>query len=427
MTEPPTVDDDRRRNYKPPRPLDPESFPHKARSGVLPGTIENMEHLLDGYGISVRYDVIRKKLLVRSDLWSSTSDNCDNVALTNIVSFASLNRLARSDVEALVAAVGDKRPYNPVQEWIESRPWDGRDRLSDIYGTLEVRDDYPVALKEVLIHKWLLSAVAAALRPRFRSRGVLTLQGPQSMGKTQWVASLVPDAELRAAVVKLDHHMDAHNKDSILGAVCHWLVEIGELDSAMRRDIARLKGVLTRDSDKVRKPYARAESEMFRKTVFAATVNHQRFLADDTGNSRWWVLPLVRVDWQHSIDMQQLFAQLAKDLEAGAAWWLTAEEERLLDEQNRPHRAISAIEEQILDELELERVNEADLPAMSARDVLVHLDIKYPTNPQCKECAGVLREYLGESKRIQGKDTWRIPLRRDQQRTFAVRTKDPFD
>ena len=133
------------------------------------------------------------------------------------------------------------------------KPWDGVDRLVSVYATLIHRADFPEKLKQSLMYRWLLSAVAAALKPSgFKARGVLTLQGPQSIGKTSWISALIPDAILREGVLKLDHHLDAGNKDSIITAVCHWIVEIGELDSSFKKDIARLKGFLTADRDKVR-------------------------------------------------------------------------------------------------------------------------------------------------------------------------------
>ena len=409
------------RNSMPqPQPLDPDSFPHRPHQGALPGTLQNMENLLQGYGIDVRYDVIQKKLSIRCDDWLGSGDNADNTAMANIISLACLNRFPRNNIEAFVAAIGDARPFNPVKEWMDRKPWDGRDRFPDIYRTLTEREDYPSHLKELLIRKWLLSAVAAAtVDSGFRCRGVLNLQGPQGIGKTQWVAALVPDPDLRAKVVKLDHHLDAHNKDSIVGAVSHWICELGELDSAMKKDVARLKGVLTRDSDKLRKVYLREESDMPRRTVFAATVNHANFLVDDTGNSRWWVIPVTNVDWQHGIDMQQLFAQLSVLVDQGAEWWLDSEEEALLDLHNRGHRTISAIEDMVLEAIDLERKNEIGLDTYTARQLLVLLGYERPSNPDCKECAGILREYLGESKRINGREKWRVPLRPSQ---FAERT-----
>lgn len=419
------------RNSREPEALDPHSFPHRSPGGRLAGTIENVRHLLNGYGITARYDLIRKKLIIYGSYWTSTPDNADNVAMTQIVSLAGLNGLPRGDIEAFVAAVGESNPSNSVKDWILNRAWDGTDRLGFYYNTLVTAESYPWELKALLMRKWLLSAVAAALMPKgFRCRGVLTLQGAQSLGKTSWVASLVPDPVLREAILKVDHHLDANNKDSILGATCHWIVEIGELESSMKKEVARLKGVLTRDSDKVRKPYARGESEMPRRTVFVATVNQANFLVDDTGNSRWWVIPVIAVDYQHGIDMQQLFAQLAVEFEDGAEWWLTAAEEAVLEAQNRPHRSISAIEDMVLDAFDLELKGEPGLRALTPRELLVELGIQYPTNPQCKECAGILRTYLEEEpKRIKGRDTWRIPFRLDPKGNplLGPPEKDKFD
>jgi putative DNA primase/helicase len=419
MSKKPEPPGDRRpanslRNTTDPQALDPDTFPHPPRAGErTPGTIENMRHLLAAYGIEVRYDVIAKRLRIRSELWSSTGlSNEDETAMAYVVSLAALNRYPRDPVERYVAAIGDERPHNPVKEWIYSKPWDGVDRLPDIYASLGEADDYPVNLKEILLRRWLLSAVAAALLTAgFRTRGVLTLQGPQGIGKTTWVACLVPE-EVRTAFIKLDHQLDAHNKDSIISASSHWIVEIGELEGSLRKEVARLKGVITRSTDKVRKPYAKTETEMPRSTVFVATVNDAHFLMDDTGNSRWWTISLSSVDEHHGVELQQLYAQLAEQLGAGAEWWLNREEEALLERQNRGHRSVSMVEDLVLGALDLERVGEAGLTAMTARELLVQLGIERPTNAQCKECGGVLRNYVGSPRRIQGREKWRIPFNR---------------
>jgi hypothetical protein len=253
-------------------------FPNQppGKYAPLPTTIANIKYMFGKYGITVRYNVIKKKLLIRLLGKSGLADNADNTAMTTIMSLATLNGMAAAPVPAIVEVLGDRNPYNPVAVWILKKPWDGIDRLHDMYATLTVREGFPEQLKRILVYKWLLSAVAAALKPDgFKGRGVLVFQGPQGIGKTSWVISLVPIAKLRDLVVKVDHHLDANNKDSILGAITHWIVEIGELDSSFRKDFARLKGFLTSDTDKVRRPYARTESEYGRRTVFFATVNDE--------------------------------------------------------------------------------------------------------------------------------------------------------
>lgn len=401
------------------KPLEPISFPNQPRNGSnqIPATIPNVQHLLLSYGITARYNIIKKKLWVSVPGLSGAPDNIDNVALAQIMSLATLNGMPIGQVLSFVDAIGDRYQHNPVADWIISKKWDGINRLPDIYATLVSREEYPQNLKQQLMYRWLVSAVAAALIPSgFRSRGVLTLQGPQSIGKTAWVNALVPDLILREGVVKLDHHLDAGNKDSLITAISHWIVEIGELDGSLRKDIARLKGFLTGDRDKVRKPYGRTDSEYPRRTVFCATVNDPDFLVDATGNSRWWAIPVTKINYSHGIDMQQLFAQLAVDYQNGEPWWLTSEEESVLEWHNNKHRTISAIREHILSAVDLDRSSMTNWPAMTAIEVLKEIKIDYPTNPQCKECAAILRELFGESKRIKGQNKWRIPL---MQKTYS--------
>jgi len=224
----------------------------------------------------------------------------------------------------------------------------------------------------------------------------------------------VPDAVLRSQVVLLNHHLDGSNKDSITTAVSHWLVEIGELDGSFKKDIARLKGFLTAETDKVRRPYGRLDSEYPRRTVFCATVNDANFLVDPTGNSRWWTIPVTKIGYLHGIDMQQLFAQLAIDYENGAQWWLTQEEERNLEQHNNVHRVVSAIRERILNAIDLEPTSGTALPAMTANDVVLAVGLNFPTNAQCKEGAAVLRELFGDPKKINGRFMWRVSLKHRQ-------------
>lgn len=398
--------------WKEHKPLDAHKFPHRERrSGVLPCTGPNVEFLLKSYDITVHYDVIQKRTVIDPLGWEGSPDNRDNVAMSIIVSLAETNNVQRSGIEEQVLAIGDRNLFNPAADWITSKPWDGQDRLPSFYATLTTEEGFPVELKEVLLYKWLLSIVAAACMARnFKARGVLTLQGAQGLGKSTWVGNLVSDPDVREMVVKLDHHLDPHDKDSVLGAITNLIVEIGELDSSFRKDIARLKGFITRDSDKVRRPYARTASEYPRRTVFAATVNDRNFLVDETGNSRFWTLPLVAIKYAHDIDMQQVFAQLQVDLEGGAQWWLTAEEDALLAESNRGHQSISFIREAVTAMIDMGGVGGPKTELMSTNDILKRLKIDNPRNGQNKEVAATLRDLLGEPKRYSGVMKWRVPL-----------------
>jgi len=222
---------------------------------------------------------------------------------------------------------------------------------------------------------------------------------------------LVSDHELSELVVLTGHHLDPGSKDSMTTAIKHWIVEIGELDSSFKKDVARLKGFLTNARDKVRRPYARSDSVYQRRTIFCATVNEQNFLVDMTGNTRFWTIPVEEIDYQHGIDMQQVFAQLAVNLNNSATWWLSDTEEAVLSEFNKAHKAVSVIEERLLAALD-SKIPETDWLRKSASETLMAIGYRSPTNPQSRECGGILRELYGQPKKINGVYKWKIPLKK---------------
>jgi len=395
------------------QPIEAQTFPNPPRLGSRqpPTTLPNVQHVLNTYGVTVQYDVISKRLVFKIPGLSIPAENAENTALTEIISLTQLNGFLMGPIKDYIAGIGDRNHVNPVADWIGSKPWDGTDRLQPLLATIKVQEGYPEVLRNVLVYRWLLSAVAAALNPLgFKSRGVLTLQGGQGIGKTSWLIALVPE-HLRASFIKVDHHLDASDKDSILGAVSHWIVEIGELDSSFKKDIARLKGFLTATHDKVRRPYAKDESNYPRRTVFAATVNENNFLVDLTGNTRWWTVEVSALDFNHDIDTQQLFAQLALDVQRGEQWWLTQEEELQLDEQNKAYLTVSVVRDR-LDEY-LSRCSEDSKPPacmhMTATEILECIGLKQPGNALAREAAPILRERFGPRKKKRGKEGWSFP------------------
>lgn len=398
------------------QPLDPTLFPNPAHrdNGVLPCTIANIAHLLKSYAITIRYNLIKKSIDISWPGQTSTTENRDTIAITTIQSLTALNRISAGQIPSILETLADRNPSNPVANWISSKPWDGTDRLTYFANTLTVQNGYDKKLRDILIRRWLISAVAAVLQPQgFYCRGILTLQGPQSIGKTSWFRALVPDVLLREQVLKLDHHLDAGNKDTLITAISHWIVEIGELDSSLKKDVARLKGFITGHQDKIRKPYGRTDAHYPRRTVFCASVNDHEFLVDPTGNTRFWTIPVTKIDYQHTIDMQQVFAQVVVLFRQGESWWLNQEEEELLEAHNKEHCAVSAIRERLLAAMDLEHSGKWPPQAYSASEALRHIGIEHPRNAQCKEAGAIFRERFGDPKKIQGIYRWRIPFHAD--------------
>lgn len=392
--------------------IDRDEFPDRPNSPNqnIPGTYENFCFLLDFYGIKISFNLVKKRADIEIPGVKPSIINRDEALLAHLESLCVRNRMSCANIRPYILAKADENRYDPFANWVISRPWDGVSRIDDIVRTLTPTDDYPQGLANTLIEKWLTSIVAATFeRHNFRSRGVLTIQGGQGLGKTTWAGRLVTPSELRDDIVKLGFGWDGGSKDAKLIAVRHRIVELGELEGSFRREMAGLKAFITETVDKIRPPYARLEAEYPRSTIFIASVNDSHFLADATGNSRFWNISVKQVDYKHSIDMQQLFAELKIKYEAGSIWWLTEEEEQALADVNRQHRYLSAIEAKIEEALDLGRKGAPGLPRLTANEVLERLGYAKPTNAQSKEANTALKGLLGEPKRIKGQNRWFVP------------------
>lgn len=392
--------------------LDPSGFPHTKETKlgtILKPSLDNMRCLMDNYGITAHYDVIRKKAVIHIPGLASCPDKADTVALEFIKSLAAVNDMPSQRADSLAVAIANGNPRNVVADFIQMLPWDGIDRLAQLQNTLTVREGFPVAVRDLMVRKWLISAVAACLKPEgFYSKGVLVLQGALSLGKSPWFMRLLPESH-RHEYILTGALLDPDSKDSVKTAVSHWITELGEVDATMRKaDIARLKAFLSNPADKLRLPYDRTDSEFQRRTVFAASVNPEEFLQDETGNLRWWVLPVVRIDYKHTLDMQQLWAQVATLYESGERWWLEQAEEQDLDQWNTGHVVKSAIQD-----LLKASADEGAPPEMwrrlAAGEVLIELGFKTPTNAHSRDCGRALRSLYGEPAMSKGLARWLVP------------------
>lgn len=85
---------------------------------------------------------MKKKVEIDVPDLQGTSDNRDNVTLTAIVSLCAQHSMPTGSVGEYVNAIADRHAYNPVAEWIGSKPWDGVDRLPEIEATVQAQDHY---------------------------------------------------------------------------------------------------------------------------------------------------------------------------------------------------------------------------------------------------------------------------------------------
>lgn len=319
-------------------------FPITAKGAPLKARHENLEALLAAYGITNRVNLMRNAAELTIPLFDVSSGREANATLELVLDLADRWGLGRTSTLSQLTYLAEE--YHPAWDWIRSDPWDGTSRIADLFGTLTLDRKADADLCRVLVEKWLVSAVKACKYPRqpgdhFTPQGVMVLQGPQGIGKTQWFKSLQPR---NANWVLSGQLLDPDDRDSVQQATSFWITELGELDSTYKKaDIAALKAFVTKEFDTYRSAYAKREECVPRRTVFGASVNPQVFLVDDTGNRRWWTVPVVGLDWNHGINTQQLWAEVATMVAEDVPWWLTPEEHARLDLANEAHRMVDPL------------------------------------------------------------------------------------
>lgn len=384
-------------------------YPDETENFKRKGTVANVAELLKRLGIIVRYNVISKEEEIIIPKTQFSIDNQANASIGLIISWCERVRIPNKNLGSFLTIIADSNPYNPIATWITSEPWDKQSRLNDLYETIKSKNE---PLKENLMKAWLVSAVAAAFEPNgVSAHGVLVLQGAQYLGKTMWFKQLVPKD---LGVIKTAHILRPDDKDSVFQAISHWLVELGELDATFRKsDIAQLKGFITNDRDVIRRPYAKKESSYARRTVFFGSVNEEDYLKDVTGNRRFWTIPCTAIDYHHTINMQQLWAEVYEDLYLKKERWMLTDEQILhLNTHNKKFEPVEAVEERILEAIEFTpRIGWVEV-SLSATQVCQEIGIHNPTNPDCKTAGRIMRKFVpGPIPKHKGIDKFKCYVR----------------
>ena len=390
-------------------------------TGRPKGTIANLEALLAYAGISVKYDEIKKEGIIGVPGREYCGDDVKNATLGHILSLCAQWGFPSSNVDPFLSEVAARNVINPVREWILSEPWDGIHRIGNVYDSVVEEKGFPRAFKELLMRKWLVSAAAAAFHPRgFHYRGVLLLIGGQGIGKTTWFRNLAGRDEFFNEGIGLD----PNDKDSLKRAISFWITELGELEGTFKRsDMSALKNFLTRSTDVLRMPWGRRMSEFQRRTVFGATVNQREILIDDTGNSRWWCIPVERMEMVDRRDMQQIWAEVYEDYylrgtdDPLGQWWLTKEEEAELARQNWQFEAPNPIEDLLTEGLNWE-LDRGFWREMTATDALIQAGfVGVPRPGDAMKAARVLRKLTGTTSKRSGHDRarmWLLPPKKEK-------------
>lgn len=245
-------------------------------------------------------------------------------------------RLTQNKVLEILKTTATERSFNPVQDFIKQVEWDGIPRIATSLIDYLGAEDTPLVTEQTKL--WYVGAVARAFEPGCKFDNVLTLPGPQGIGKSTFFKTIAGDW------FSDSFSFASGEKEKVEIITNGWIIEISELNGLKRaNDAEAAKAFLSRCSDYMRPAYGHKVVEFKRHSVFATTTNESNFLQGDNGNRRWWTIPvkgngLVSV-WLSGLlaVVPQLWAEAYVYYKQGTKFYLSPELEALANEVQVNH------------------------------------------------------------------------------------------
>lgn len=219
-------------------------------------------------------------------------------------------------------AVAQQTAEDPFKQWLEKLQWDGTPRLSrwlvDYAGAED--SEYTRAVGEA----WLTALVARTLQDDAKVDNMLVLVGPQGVGKSTLLSSVLPWRDL------FTDYLPEKDQDRIIALGLHSIVEVAELSAFGRKDNEYIKALLSGQAEIVRRPYGKTTEKVVKRAVFAGTTNAEHgFLSDATGGRRYWVVKTGKcLPVTFSAAREQVLAEAVTRYHTERRWHLTEELER---------------------------------------------------------------------------------------------------
>ena len=275
------------------------------------------------FGDRLKFNELTKEIELDSETFDPTTTKLEMGVTHNVVLKGS-----REDLTDSVVKIARQNSYSPVGEYLR--------KVHQLHGnSTAIIEDVAARhlgatepIHQVLIKRFLIGAVARAIAPGCKHDCALILQGPQGYFKSTFFKVLASEPWFD------DSLGSASDKDEKLKLHRSWMIEWAELETAFKRkDVSQIKALMSSSVDILRPPYGRGIESLKRPSVIVGTTNKDQFLADPTGNRRFWVVPITQ-----SLDLSQLrkerdqiWAAAVALYQAGEQWWLTKEENQAVD------------------------------------------------------------------------------------------------
>jgi len=386
--------------------VDVNTFPHlhHGKTTIKPkDTYDNFVHIMKFYNVDLGVDIITKKVT----LFGNGDQNANQEDILDLMEINNMSSKSRGI--RYINKYANENRYNSFYNLLTKTKWDGICRLNDFYNTLQVKPEH-IDLRNTFLLTWLKQFIYTSCftskypyESKKISRLLLVLQSKQEGGKSTWVKNLMP-AKMEKDFINIGATLKTDDDRHMLGLVTKLIVELGEIEKSFKHsDINAFKAFYGRTVDTLKMIYVTFPVDFERTTSFIATTNDFYFLKDNTGSTRFMIIPLdddykdekglsILCNGRHKIDMLMLYRQVFEN-EDWVNFELSVEDKEIQKELNNQFTMNDTMEDLFFEEFSRE-IND-NAPLYTCTEILRKLGYSATTihKKTRNELASMLRKY----------------------------------
>jgi predicted P-loop ATPase len=306
-------------------------------------------------------------------------------------------------LDALVK-VARQFPYDPVTLYLEHVAATVQPAYIGGISTAYLRPedtthDAPT-LYDHMIRCTLIGAVMRAFEPGAKHDTTCILSGEQGGRKSSFWSVL-------GGHFFSDSLGDLSSKDDLLKLHRSWIMEWAELDHVTgRRHAGQVKSFLTTQRDDFRVPYGRAVEPHPRRGIIVGSTNRtEGFLVDDTGNRRFWVIPVTRNEAEPidtgtlAAERDAIWSAAVHAYRAGDLNYLPLELSLQVNSENQAYQVVNPWREPIQAWLRVPANHGRDITSELLLSEAIQKPVERQTRADQMQIASIMRELRWTSSR----------------------------
>ena len=195
--------------------------------------------------------------------------------------------------------------------------------------------------------KWIVAMVACWMDDNVANHQVLVLVGPQGSFKSSWLNTLLPEP-LRVYQNNLVLNGMGKVDDDVRNMLYeNAIVNLDELDAMGNTELNQIKSLITCQVITNRAKYQRFKTSHMRIASLCGSTNKTHFLTDLTGSRRWMPFEVSAIvnPYENIFPLDRMYAQAYHLYRSGLEYWMTPEDNAVLNQHNEDFRVQDSMEE----------------------------------------------------------------------------------